>query len=141
VAIDPALATWADYLKRRHRQAILHLRRAFLRHLLAVAGHQGSVDDIRHHVPAEVSPNVLGVVARGPIRRFLADMGYRSSTNKHSHARPIKVWRLIEPKQADQWLAAHTEEADDASLRDTPRPNDASGAGAVHHDPALAGGG
>lgn len=108
-----ATGTWADYLKRRHQQAILSLRRTFLQRLLSKNGLTGSVDEIKQDVPTTVNPVVLGVIPRG-LRGILECKGYRSSTDKKTHGRPIKVWTITNRQAAEKWLADH-KEADDAS--------------------------
>ena len=96
-----------DHLRIRRADLIRDCTAAALR----VALDRGEVcaDDVRALVPIplDISPKLMGVVFKdlagaGILRRD----GYRSSTRKEAHARPLTVWSLIDAAGAAAWLAA-----------------------------------
>jgi hypothetical protein len=50
------------------------------------------------------SMNMKSITGRVPVIR--AD-GYVASARPESHARPLRLWRLVDPVAARQWLADH----------------------------------
>lgn len=90
---------------------ILQGRHALLRAMLDGDG-TATADDVRAGVelPPGLNPKLFG-----PVPSLLAKcsiiqaIGYRPSTRPDAHARPIKVWRLIDEEKARRWMAAHPE--------------------------------
>ncbi|MCC5831324.1 MAG: hypothetical protein JJU36_17940 [Phycisphaeraceae bacterium] len=107
-----------DDLEARRADLVLRGRRALL---LALLEHgTATADDIRErvHVPEDIDPKALGAVPR-----LLANLkiieagGYVSSRRSDAHARPIRLWHLVNAAAALQWLADHPEpEARDLPL-------------------------
>ncbi|MDX1965099.1 MAG: hypothetical protein SFX18_18285 [Pirellulales bacterium] len=101
-------------LEARRSVYILRGRRALLTALLAGA-ETVTADDVRAAVelPHGIDPRCLGAVPTpladaGIIR---AD-GYATSRRAEAHARPMRLWRLVDADAARRWLAAHPDRPD-----------------------------
>jgi hypothetical protein len=96
-----------------HGEAFLRrARREFLRHILAAPDGLATVEEIRGRVPAPRNPK-----AWGPVASQLATLGiieraaYKKTVRAEAHARPVSLWRLVDPEAARAWIAAHEEPA------------------------------
>ena len=97
-----------DLLEQYRSALILAGRRALLELLLR--DEVATMDDVRDvvTVPAQVNPTVLGAVPNVLARAGIIEaVGYRQSRRPESHARPIRVWRLIDRAAAIDWLRTH----------------------------------
>ena len=114
----PAFNANAEAESRRDKAlSLLRVRRADLIRectvaALRVAIDRGEVcaDDVRTlvKIPPDISPKLMGVVFRdladaGIFRRA----GFRNSTRRAAHARPLSVWQLADAAAAVAWLVAH----------------------------------
>jgi hypothetical protein len=85
-------------------------QRALLRLLL----NQGTAtaDDVRAVVdlPPGINPKAFGAAPSLLAKRgIIAADGFTRSCRPEAHARPVTVWRLVDPLAAEQWLRTHPE--------------------------------
>lgn len=98
--------------------ACTRARRALLGALLANG--TATADDVRDAIalPAKVNPVCLGAVPTALARAgIIAADGFAETSRPRAHARPLKVWRLIDRNAAERWLAEAS--AVDATPLDT----------------------
>ena len=99
-----------DALARSRAYHVLRGRHALLRRLLDVG--YGTADDVRAVVelPDGINPVCFGSVPSELARRgIIRGAGFVNSTRKESHARPTRVWELVDREAALQWLRDHPE--------------------------------
>jgi hypothetical protein len=87
-------------------QFLLKARHALLAAMLRNG--QATADDVRHalDIPEHINPKCLGAVPTALAKaRIIASDGFRKSVRRSAHARPVTVWRLIDPSAALAWLA------------------------------------
>lgn len=80
-------------------------QRALLEILLDNA--TATVDDVRDRVslPEGMNPKVFGSVPGALAKlEIITDTGFVKSRRPKSHARPVKVWQLIDRDAAHRWL-------------------------------------
>lgn len=97
-------------LAARREQYILQGRRALLLTLLRQG--TATADDVRAAVelPDEINPVCMGVVPGTlAVAGIIAADGFVKSTRAESHARPNRVWRLVDRAAAVAWLHMHPE--------------------------------
>ncbi|MBI1348711.1 hypothetical protein GC163_20755 [bacterium] len=115
--------TALELLSAHRRQTILTARRVLLEFLLSQPDGIGSLDDVRKSIdlPGGVDPKCMGPV---PVSLRAAGLivpaGFISSARPVAHARPVRVWRLVDRAGALAWLRENP-------LPDTPaKPCDGS---------------
>ena len=99
-----------DALSRSRSFHILRGRRALLGRLLDAG--TGTADHVRKAIelPDGISPTCLGAVPGLLAKRgIIRSAGFVNSTRKESHARPTRVWELVDREAALQWLRDHPE--------------------------------
>jgi hypothetical protein len=94
-----------------HREILLlKARRALLLACLARADGTGTADDIRAGVPLPPGVNPVcfgaapGLLAEAGILRCI---GFAVSRRPEAHARPVRLWHLVDPAAAVTWLRSH----------------------------------
>ena len=69
-----------------------------------------SADDVRERLtlPADIGPVCLGAVPKPFVAVGIIERaGFVASVRPEAHARPVSVWKLVDPDAARQWLADH----------------------------------
>ncbi len=99
-----------DVLEAQRAVYLLRGRRALLRRLLEFG--EATADDVRAAVelPPEINAVCLGAVPGALARAGIIEAaGFAPTLRAPAHARPVKVWRLVDRGAAEQWLEDHPE--------------------------------
>jgi hypothetical protein len=94
---------------RWRKLAVLRGRRALLRVMLWGDG-RATADDVRAAVrlPEEINPKCFGAVPIALAKAGIIECcGMITSCRPEAHARPVKVWRLVDQQAALAWLGSH----------------------------------
>lgn len=94
-------------LETHRRRTVVLGQRAFLQLLLSRSEACGSVDEIHDSLslPSGINPAVLGAIP-GRLRRasLIEAAGFAVASRPVAHARPVRLWRLINRAAAVRWL-------------------------------------
>lgn len=95
----------------RHRNPLFTrtCERAILFNML-VNGGRATIDDVRAVVPTPPgkNPTIFGGVFRALcMAGLIAHDGFACTKRPEGHARPVRVWRLVDKEAAIAWLAAN----------------------------------
>lgn len=94
-----------------HRESVVRSAQRALIRLLLDHG-TATADDVRGLVdlPDGLNPKLFGA-APSPLakRGIIRADGFTRSCRPEAHARPVTVWRLVDPLAAEQWLRVHPE--------------------------------
>ncbi len=115
-----------DLLSERREAVIRQAQRALLRLLLDRG--TATADDVRSLVelPPGVNPKVFGAAPGALARLYIIEAaGFTPSCRPVAHARPVRVWQLIDRSAAEDWLRAHPP---------LPTPDDTAPAAGVQMD-------
>lgn len=103
----------------RRRRYLLQAMRWFIELLIELVGETegATTDDLRLRRPELAHPQsakgtIPKVLRRARVIRFV---GWREATRESSHARPMRIWRLVSRDAALKWLTEHPLPASDGS--------------------------